>query len=149
MNGGRWTRTLLAVTAAWLLTLVPADGRGQYLLVPMDRTQANHLKAYGLTYWVLQRSEPAEWFLNFQGGSFLLPDHEAARREAVLRGVTVRPISGGDVAGIRAVIAESNMESVPLEKAPTVAVYTPANATPWDDAVTMALEYAGIPYDKI
>jgi hypothetical protein len=115
----------------------------------MDRGQTNHLRAYGLTYWVLERGETAEWFLNYQGGAFLLPDQDAVRREATLRGVRFDAIGAADVARIRGIIAEGNMEAVPLEKAPRIAVYTPPNSTPWDDAVTMALENAGIPYEQI
>ncbi|MGD2068028.1 MAG: asparagine synthetase B [Gemmatimonadota bacterium] len=115
----------------------------------MDRTQANHLKAYGLTYWALTQGETGEWLLNYRGGSFLLPDREGVRREAALRGVTVEPVSAADVASIRGVIADSNMEAVPLEKAPEIAIYTPPNSTPWDDAVTMALTYAEIPYETV
>jgi hypothetical protein len=130
-----------------LATVAPAVA--QHLLVPMDRGQTNHLRAYGLTYWVLERGETAEWFLNYQGGAFLLPDQDAVRREATLRGVRFDPIGAADVARIRGIIAEGNMEAVPLEKAPRIAVYTPPNSTPWDDAVTMALEHAGIPYEQI
>jgi len=121
----------------------------QHLLVPMDRGQSNHLKAYGLTFWVLEREEPAEWLLNFRGGSFLLPDVQAVRDQAALRGVRIESLSGADLAQVRARMAEGNMEAVPLEKAPKVAIYTPPNTTPWDDAVTMALEYAEIPYETI
>ncbi|HEX9885643.1 MAG TPA: hypothetical protein VGA70_04105 [Longimicrobiales bacterium] len=127
----------------------PAPLGAQHLLVPMDRSQTNHLKAYGLTYWTLERGETAEWFLNFRGGSFLLPDRGEVRREAALRGVAVEALGAGDVASVRGAIEASNMESVVLEKAPRIAIYTPPNSTPWDDAVTMALEYAGIPYDKV
>jgi hypothetical protein len=121
----------------------------QFLLVPMDRTQANHLKAYGLTYATLQAGGRGEWLLNYRGGSFLLPDTEGVRREAALRGVTIAPLDAAAVASVRAVIAESNMESVVLEKAPRIAIYTPPNSAPWDDAVTMALEYAGIEYETV
>jgi len=138
-----------AAVSALLLILAAPGVRGQSLLVPMDRSQRNHLKAYGLTYWTLGQVGRAEWLLNYRGGSFLLPDLEGVRREAALRGVTVEPVSGGDVASIREVIAESNMESVILEKAPKIAIYTPPNSTPWDDAVTMALSYAGIDYETI
>ncbi len=137
-----------AAVAALALALA-GPVRAQHLLVPMDRSQTDHLKAYGLTYWVLERGEPAEWFLNYQGGAFLLPDQEPVRREALLRGVRFDAVGAADVARIRGVIAEGNMEAVPLEKAPKIAVYTPPNSTPWDDAVTMALEYAGIPYSQI
>ena len=137
----------------WLSVLalvgVPLPACGQFLLVPMDRTQVNHLKAYGLTYWTLEQYGRSEWFLNYRDGSFLLPDMPGIRRQAVLRGVSIEPVGGADVAAIRAVITDSNMESVVLEKAPRVAIYTPPNSTPWDDAVTMALEYAEIPYEKV
>lgn len=122
---------------------------GQLLMVPMDRSQQNHLRAYGLTYWALEEGHKGEWLLNYRGGSFLLPDEEGVRREAALRGVTVAALGAADEARIRAQIADSNMEAVPLEKAPRVAIYTPPNSTPWDDAVTMALTYAGIDYDQI
>jgi hypothetical protein len=115
----------------------------------MDRAQANHLKAYGLTYRTLLDGGAGEWLLNYRGGAFLLPDRPSVRGEAALRGVTIEEVGAADVASIRGVMAEANMESVPLEKAPRIAIYTPPNSTPWDDAVTMALEYADIPYDKI
>jgi len=132
-----------------VLATLPAPVGAQQLLIPMDGAQNNHLKAYGITFRALQRGAQSEWLLNYRAGSFLLPDTEELRREAVLEGVTVVPVGGAQVASIRAEIANANMESVPLEKAPKIAVYTTPNATPWDDAVTMALEYAGIAYDKI
>ncbi len=145
--------------ACLILLAVPAglsvvgDGAGalsaQHLLVPMDRDQANHLRAYGLTYHVIDGGLEAEWLLNYRGGSFLLPDTEGVRREAALRGVSVTPIEGGELARIRARIQNENMEAVPLETAPRVAIYTPPNTPPWDDAVTLALEYADIPYETI
>ena len=137
---------LLSVLA---VIAMPIPVAGQFLLVPMDRSQVNHLKAYGLTYWTLEQFGRTEWFLNYRDGSFLLPDTRAVRRQAVLRGVTVEPVGGADVAAIRAMIIDSNMDAVVLEKAPKVAIYTPPNSTPWDDAVTMALDYAEIPYEKI
>ena len=121
----------------------------QWLLVPMDPGQDNHLRAYGLTYWVLEQGQQAEWLLNYRGGSFLLPDTPAVRREAALRGVSIEAMDAPGEARMRATVASSNMEAVPLERAPKVAVYTPANSEIWDDAVTMALEYAGIPYETI
>ncbi len=137
---------------AVLLVAVPllaGDAAGQMLLVPMDRAQANHLKAYGLAYWVLQQNGRAEWLLNFQAGSFLLPDTDGTRTKAALMGVTIQPVGIADEARIRGIIAQSNMESVVLEKATRIAIYTPPNSAPWDDAVTMALDYAEIPYEKI
>lgn len=121
----------------------------QNLLVPMDAAQTNHLKAYGLTYWTLERGATVEWLLNYRGGSFLLPDSDEVRREAAFRNVSFEPLDAGSLANIRAVIERENMEAVPLETAPKVAIYTPPNAPPWDDAVTMALDYAQIPYETI
>jgi len=137
---------LFVAIAVWACA---GPAAAQQLLVPMDEAQSDHLRAYGLTYWTLEREVGAEWLLNYRGGAFLLPDLQPVRREAALRGVTVEPLGASDVAAIRGVVAESNMESIVLEKAPTIAIYTPPNSTPWDDAVTMALEYAGIDYETI
>jgi hypothetical protein len=129
--------------------LDPGAAFAQSLLVPMDRVQQNHLRAYGLTYWTLNQGAKAEWLLNYRGGAFLLPDRADVRREAAFRGVTIEALDAASEATVRGAIADSNMEAVPLEKAPKVAVYTPPNSTPWDDAVTMALEYAGIEYETL
>ena len=142
------TVRLRAALAALILLLAPVLAHAK-LLVPMDDAQANHLKAYGLTFWVLQKGLKCEWLLNYRGGSFLLPEDAAIEREANIRGVTTKPISGSEEAQIRVTIADENMESVVLEKAPKVAVYIPANTPPWDDAVTLALQYAEIPYAKV
>ena len=120
-----------------------------WLLVPMDDAQADHLKAYGLAYRALKRGAKAEWFLNFRNGSFLLPGDAATARDAALAGVTVEPIDESKLAETRGVLQGGNMDAVPLEKPPKVAVYAPPNAPPWDDAVTMALNYAGIDFEKI
>ncbi|HEY3214865.1 MAG TPA: asparagine synthetase B [Candidatus Eisenbacteria bacterium] len=119
------------------------------VLVPMDERQTDHLKAYGLTFWVLTRGQKAEWLLNYRGGSFLLQDDAATEREANVRGVSFEPMSGAQEATMRAEIADNNMESIVLEKAPRVAVYIPPNTPPWDDAVTLALEYADIAYTRV
>jgi hypothetical protein len=119
------------------------------LLVPMDETQTDHLRAYGLTYWTLQQGLRGEWLLNYRGGSFLLPDNANIASEAAVRGVRLEAVSGAQVAQIRAEIADNNMESVKLETAPRIAVYVPPTAPPWDDAVQLALEYAQIPYTKL
>ncbi len=140
-------RTLLSLA---LSALVASPLHGQHLLVPMDASaQSDHLKAYGLTYWTLAQGYTAEWLLNYRGGSFLLPDREPIRREAALRGVTTEPVDASHVARIRAQIEQNNMESIILEKAPNIAVYTPPNTPPWGDAVTLALTYADIPYDEV
>ena len=144
-------RAILGVAAALAAALAasPTPATAQWLLVPMDRAQQNHLRAYGLTYWTLEQEERSEWLLNYRGGSFLLPDRAEIRREAAVRGVTVEAMGAAAEARMRATIQTSNMEAVPLERAPKVAIYTPPNSTPWDDAVTMALEYAGIEYETI
>ncbi len=134
---------LLAVLASG-----PAVARAE-LLVPMDETQTDHLRAYGLTYWTLVQGLHDEWLLNYRGGSFLLPDEPRIQSEAAVRGVHVEQVSGSQVAQIRAEIADNNMESVKLETAPRIAVYVPPTAPPWDDAVQLALEYAQIPYTKL
>jgi hypothetical protein len=141
---------MLRTTIFGLLLLVAGGpAAAQQLLVPMDDAQTNHLRAYGLTYWVLENRMTAEWLLNFRAGSFLLPDRPEVRREAALRGVLAEPVSAAAIAQIGRQIEESNMERIVLEKAPRIAVYTPDNANPWDDAVTLALTYADIPYDKL
>jgi hypothetical protein len=139
-------RTLIAT----LFVLAPGTALvAQRLLVPMDDAQQNHLKAYGLTYSAILAGASAEWLLNYRGGSFLLADTPELRRRAGLDGITFQAIDDGKLGQIRAEIAANNMEAVPLEKAPKVAVYTPPDALPWDDAVTIALKYAGIPYTAI
>jgi hypothetical protein len=134
---------------AFLLLLAAAPARGQYLLVPMDEAQTQHLRAYGLTYHALAEGATAEWLLNYRGGSFLLPDLDGLRREAALRGIVTEPASVERVAGIKAEIERSNRDVVVLEKAPQIAVYTPPDLPPWDDAVTLALTYAEIPYETV
>jgi hypothetical protein len=138
----RWIAVLAALT-------VPMIARAQQFLVPMDDRQQNHLKAYGLTYAALKAGLKAEWLLNYRGGSFLLPTDAALQRKAALDGVSVESVSPAQVAAIRAEIAGANMEAVPLEKAPKVAIYTPPKSPPWDDAVTLALQYAGIEYTTV
>lgn len=139
---------LAAMLVAAVVALAPAL-RAQHLLVPMDDEQSNHLKAYGLTYNAIKDGARASWLLNYRGGSFLLPDTPELRRRAALDGITVQPVDDATLAGIRATIAGSNMDEVPLEKAPRIAVYTAPYSPPWDDAVIMALRYAGIPYTPI
>lgn len=117
----------------------------------MDEKQKNHLKSYGVAYWVLQNQLEIEWLLNYRGGSFLLPYHEVIEEELVIRGVSYEVIANGQAANIKQEIAnpEVNQDVVKLEKAPKIAVYTPSGKQPWDDAVTLVLTYAEIPYDEI
>ena len=105
-----------------LLAMLASPASAQWLLVPMDRDQQNHLRAYGLTYWVLEEGDEAEWLLNYRGGSFLLPDSPGVRREAALRGVSTLPMDASAEARMRATVEASNMEAVPLERAPKVAI---------------------------
>ncbi len=121
----------------------------QHLLIYMDQRQSDHLKAYGVAFWSLTRQVQIQWLLNYRGGSFLCPDLPAIQDRCNEAGVSYQILTGSDYAMVMAEIENNNMESVSLEKAPRVAVYTPPNSRPWDDAVTMALEYAGIQYDKI
>jgi hypothetical protein len=144
-RSGAGARRLAAVLLVGTAGPLPA----QTLLVPMDGAQANHLKAYGLVYETIGSGERAEWLLNYRAGSFLLPGLRAVERRAALLGVTVEPVSGSGLARLRAEIEASNMEAVHLEKAPRIAVYTPPNSSPWGDAVTLALDYAGIPYERV
>ena len=126
-------------------------GKSTQLLVPMDESQTNHLKAYGIAYWTLENNVTIEWLLNYRGGSFLMPHLKSIEEELIIRGVRYEVLAEGQVNQIRSQIAnpEVNMEIVQLEKAPKIAVYTPPNKQPWDDAVTLVLEYAEIKYDKI
>ena len=119
------------------------------ILIYMDRAQTNHLKAYGVAYWCLTRGFKVQWLLNYRGGSFLCEDVSQVRSYAGVRGVSYLPLDGPQVAGIYKIIEESNMEVVLLEKPPRIAIYTPSEAEPWDDAVTLALTYAEIPYSTL
>jgi len=135
-----------------LVLLLSFGARASMILVPMDETsQKNHLKAYGITYWVLSKNYKANWLLNYRGGSFLLPDAQEIRRECQIRGVSFEVLSDGAANGILDEISSpsQNMENVLLEKAPKVAVYTPPGKKPWDDAVTLVLTYAEIPFTPI
>jgi len=133
-----------------LIVLLPVVGFGQQkLLIPMDLTQTDHLKAYGIAYWTLKRDINVEWLLNYKGGSFLIDYHDAIARECRVRGVAFQTVSPAQVTRIYATIDQNNMDMVLLEKAPKIAIYTPPNKHPWDDAVTLALAYAEIDYDTI
>ena len=123
-----------------------------FVLIPMDsESQDDHLKAYGITYWVLENGQKVDWLLNYRGGSFLIPDSERLRKECTIRGVSYEILSNGEAERILSSIdsPSQNQESVLLEKAPKVAVYTPSGKKPWDDAVTLVLTYAEIPYKTV
>jgi len=122
-----------------------------YVLIPMDENQKNHLKAYGLAYWALKGELEIHWLTNYRGGSFLIPNAKPVSNECVIRGISYEIISDAQKNSVLAEIAnpEVNMDAIKLEKAPRIAVYTPKGKQPWDDAVTLVLKYAEIPYDMI
>ncbi|HEX7071185.1 MAG TPA: asparagine synthetase B [Rhodothermales bacterium] len=142
-------RPIRLLALGLLLTAVPAAA--QELLIPMDETQTDHLKAYGVAFWVLQRGGQIDWLLNYRGGSFLMQSDAAVEQELRIRGVRYEPASGAAAAGIIADVEResSNMAVVRLEKAPRIAVYAPKQTLPWDDAVLLALTYAEVPYEMI
>ena len=122
------------------------------ILIPMDdESQKNHLKAYGIAYWILENDIEVEWLLNYRGGSFLVDHYATIEEECIIRGVSYELIADVQANVIKSNISdpEVNQEVVKLEKAPKIAVYTPDGKQPWDDAVTLVLSYAEIPYDKV
>jgi hypothetical protein len=134
------------------LLLISFSIKANFILLPMDETtQKNHLKAYGITYWALDKHYKASWLLNYRGGSFLLPDAPEIRKECQIRGVSFEVLSDGEMQSILDDISSpsQNMETVVLEKAPKIAVYSPPGKQPWDDAVTMVLTYAEIPFKVV
>lgn len=134
------------------LFLISFSAKASFVLLPMDaETQQNHLKAYGITYWALEKQYKVSWLLNYRGGSFLLPDATEIRKECQIRGVSFEVLSDATANGILDDISSpsQNMETVVLEKAPKIAVYTPKGKQPWDDAVTLVLTYAEIPFTPI
>jgi len=131
---------------------ISLKGFASYILIPMDaKSQSNHLKAYGITYWVLSQNQDVKWLLNYRGGAFLIPSSERIERECLIRGVSYELISDSKTASILEEISSpsKNMDAIVLEKAPKIAVYSPSGKQPWDDAVTLVLTYAEIPYDVV
>ncbi len=145
-----WTH-LKRVTTVLLLFFLFAHAHASYLLIPMDDVQKNHLKSYGIAYWALQRDVEVTWLLNYRGGAFMMKHADAIERECRLRGVTCEVIADGQSSAILSHIADPavNMDAVKLQKAPRIAVYSPKSKLPWDDAVTLVLTYAEIPYDVV
>lgn len=134
------------------LFLFSINAFASYILIPMDaESQKEHLKAYGITYWVLEKQQKVKWLLNYRGGSFLLPDTAETQKECQIRGVSYEVLSDSKTEQILLDISSpsKNMDAVVLEKAPKIAVYTPKGNLPWDDAVTMVLTYAEIPYTTV
>lgn len=144
------SRALFAALAlaALCASAFPSRGEAKYF-VPMDLKQVDHLKAYGLAYWVLSQGQTMEWLLNYRGGSFFMEEDPAILREARIRGVLIETVSDAQANAIYTQIEEANMEVVLLETPPRVAIYIPPGFVPWDDAVTLAFTYADIPYTAI
>ena len=144
------TITLLCLTL-FIIILLAEPAAAQKLLIPMDLSQTDHLKAYGVAYQALESGRTVEWLLNYRGGSFMMDYDGDVVRVCRIRGVLVENVSGSQAASVYASIEQENMEMVMLETAPKIAVYAPPppDAEPWDDAVRLALEYAQIPYDRI
>jgi len=136
----RFIATILIWTTAAL---------AQKILIPMDQTQTDHLKAYGVTYWVLKQNVNVEWLLNYRGGAFMTDNRPAIQKELRLRGVNYEELTPAQVLNVYATIEDNNMEIVLLEKAARIAVYSPPGKQPWDDAVTLALTYAEIDYTVV
>jgi hypothetical protein len=134
-----------------MLLLAPALFGQSRLLIPMDLKQTDHLKAYGVAFWLLQKGGEVDWLLNYRGGSFLCDYSDPLARECRVRGVLCEPMAASEAAALTADVQRenNNMDVVRLEKAPKIAVYVPPTFKPWDDAVTLALEYAEIPYTKV
>ena len=140
--------------AAMVILFVLCEGiaLGQAkLLIPMDLKQTDHIKAYGVAFWVLQHNGNVDWLLNYRGGSFMLDFSDVVARECRIRGVSFEPASASEASSMYAEVQreDNNMDIVRLEKVPKIAVYVPPTFKPWDDAVTIALEYAEIPYTKV
>ena len=121
------------------------------ILIPMDSDQKNHLKSYGIAFWTLERGIEVKWLLNYRGGSFLIQHAKEIENECLIRGISYEVIADGKANLIQNEISSpsQNMDVIPMQKAPKIAVYSPPNKQPWDDAVTMVLTYAEIPYDII
>ena len=119
------------------------------IIIPMDESQTDHIKAYGIAFWSLENNNPVDWLLNYKGGSFIVNNNQNIENECIIRGISYYKIGAPDINNIYQTIEENNMEIVLLEKSPKIAVYSPPGKQPWDDAVTLALTYAEIPYDII
>ena len=121
----------------------------QKIIIPMDQTQNDHLKAYGIAYFTLSKNANVEWLLNYRGGSFLIDAHQNIQKECRVRGVSFEILDPSELVNIYSLIDQQNMDIVLLEKKPEIAIYTPPNKQPWDDAVTLALAYAEVEYETL
>ena len=144
-------RTLIKIFLLPVMLFITLHAGAVHILIPMDELQKDHLKSYGIAYWVLEQDIEVKWLLNYRGGSFLMEHHPEIENESVIRGVSFEVISDTQASGILNEIAQPdvNQDAVAMNKAPKIAVYSPPNKQPWDDAVTMVLTYAEINYDII
>ncbi len=144
-------RSVYTFTLLVSLLLLGLSANAAKILIHMDETQKNHLKAYGIAFWVLENDIEVQWLLNYRGGSFMIDQYKTIEEECRIRDVSYSIIADVQAASILREIAdpEVNMEVVKLEKAPKIAVYSPKTNMPWDDAVTLVMTYAEIPYDVI
>ena len=122
---------------------------GQKIMIPMDQAQNDHLKAYGISYYSLKRGINVEWLLNYRGGAFLFDENQLIISECKIRGVSFEKVNTSDLVSLYSAIDQNNMDIVLLEKSPKIAIYTPPNKQPWDDAVTLALTYAEVDYETL
>lgn len=134
-----------------LLSGILSSAYAAHMLIPMDNAQKNHLKSYGIAYWILENNIEVQWLLNYRGGSFLIQHQKFIENECVIRGISFEMIGDARASAILEEISnpEVNQDAVKMEKVPKVAVYSPKNKLPWDDAVTLVLTYAEIPYDIV
>ena len=121
----------------------------QKILIPMDQTQTDHIKAYGIAFWSLKNNQEVDWLLNYRDGAFMMDSHQAIKTECLLRGVQFETVDANQYGSILSTINDNNMDIALLETVPKIAVYTPDGKQPWDDAVTLALTYAEIEYKPI
>lgn len=144
-------RKLRILTLFSLLIISWFSAFSTAILVPMDMDQKNHLKAYGIAYFAVKEGVDASWLLNYRGGSFMFAYSSTVEDECIIRGVSYQVIADVQASTIRQEISavENNMNEIKLTKVPKIAVYSPKNKLPWDDAVTLVLTYAEIPYDVI
>ncbi len=134
-----------------LLFAFSSAAQAMQILIPMDESQKNHLKSYGIAFWLLKQKQEVQWLLNYNGGSFMFQYSQEAERECKVRGVSYETISDAAANAIITQIQDpaANLNAVKLLNAPKIAVYSPKTKQPWDDAVTLVLTYAEIPYDVI
>ena len=144
-------RIIRILTLLFLLVTTWLSAYSTSILIPMDMDQKNHLKAYGIAYFAIKEGVDASWLLNYRGGSFMFAYSSKVEDECIIRGVSYQVIADVQANSIRQEIAavENNMNEIKLTKVPKIAVYSPKNKLPWDDAVTLVLTYAEIPYDVI